>query len=256
MAITDHKGPDNRDVQATGSTTAAETVTRHESSYKDHFLKLMFFQASHATGGVHPRPPADRVISYAPLKHTHAQANRYALPVLTTAVPVQLDSPATEVMTDLRRVPAVTIDRLAPIEEGNRAMIVHRVRALFVVDETRQVLGIITATDIVGERPVQFAQERGVRHDEILVRDIMTPADRLEVLDIQDVQGARVGDMVATLKLAGRQHALAVEAMEGDQHTVRGIFSLTQIARQLGIPLQQPHDVARTFAEIEAAIAS
>ena len=40
------------------------------------------------------------------------------------------------------------------------------------------------------------------------------------------------------------------------QQSVRGIFSLTQIARQLGIPPQQIHDIARTFAEIQAAIAS
>jgi hypothetical protein len=35
---------------------------------------------------------------------------------------------------------------------------------------------------------------------------------------------------------------------------VRGIFSLTQIARQLGLPEPTSHDVARTFADIEAAI--
>lgn len=79
------------------------------------------------------------------------------------------------------------------------------------------------------------------------------------MLDFHDVQRARVGDVVATLRLAGRQHALAVEATEGAtirQQTVRGIFSLMQISRQLGIPPQQIHDIARTFAEIEAAIAS
>ena len=65
--------------------------------------------------------------------------------------------------------------------------------------------------------------------------------------------------MVATLRLAGRHHALVVEAIKGapnSELTVRGIFSLTQIARQLGIPPQPIHDIARTFAEIEAVIAS
>ena len=68
-----------------------------------------------------------------------------------------------------------------------------------------------------------------------------------------------MGDVVATLRLAGRQHALVVEEVAdapSGQVTVRGIFSLTQIARQLGIPSQQVHDIARTFAEIEAAIGS
>jgi hypothetical protein len=86
----------------------------------------------------------------------------------------------------------------------------------------------------------------------------MTPAERLEILDLDAVRSARVGDVIATLRLAGRQHALVVET---DPDTaavgkvIRGIFSLTQIARQLGIPPQHVHDIARTFAEIEEAIA-
>jgi CBS-domain-containing membrane protein len=173
--------------------------------------------------------------------------------------PVRLDSPATDVMTDLHRVSAVTIEGYASIDDANQAMIAHGVRALFVVDDARQLLGIVTATDILGERPVQFAQERGIRHGEIVVRDIMTPAERLEILDIREVRRARVGDVVATLRVVGRQHALAVEAADGapdGRKTVCGIFSLTQIARQLGIPPQPMHDMARTFAEIEAVIAS
>jgi hypothetical protein len=35
---------------------------------------------------------------------------------------------------------------------------------------------------------------------------------------------------------------------------VRGIFSITQIARQLGLPIHAP-EIARTFAEIEAVLA-
>jgi hypothetical protein len=35
---------------------------------------------------------------------------------------------------------------------------------------------------------------------------------------------------------------------------VRGIFSVSQLARQLGVPVPQAGEVARTFAEIEAAL--
>src|SRR4029078_5001741 len=83
--------------------------------------------------------------------------------------------------------------------------------------------------------------------------------ERLEILDLDAVRSARVGDVIATLRLAGRQHALVVEMNDEDNaaaKTICGIFSLTQIARQLGIPQQQVHDIARTFAEIEAVIAS
>jgi CBS domain-containing protein len=220
----------------------------------------MFFQASHADR----EEPAEQTAApltgaYVALRRFLAKPGvRYELPPSPAPAPVRIDSPATEVMTDLRRVSAVTIGFDASLDAANQVMIDKGVRALFVVDDTRHVLGVITASDILGERPLQRAQEREIRRSELVVRDIMTPADRLEVLDLHEVARARVGDIVATLQLAGRQHAVAVEVGEGASAgttTVCGMFSLTQIARQLGIPPGQTHDIARTFAEIESAIA-
>jgi len=139
-------------------------------------------------------------------------------------------------------------------------MITRGVRALFVVDEARTILGIVTANDILGEKPIQIAQDRGIRHTEILVSEVMTSSGNLEAMELQEVLRVRVGDVVETLKRSGRQHALVIESEHADAalatRTVRGIFSLTQIARQLGLPSQIGHDIARTFAEIEAAIGS
>ena len=129
-------------------------------------------------------------------------------------------------------------------------------RALFVIDDARRVIGIVTSTDLLGERPIRFAQERGLHRGELVVDDIMTPAEQLEILDLRDVERARVGDLVATLRVAGRQHALAIDGAPSGPKTVCGIFSVTQIARQLGVPPQPGHDIARTFAEIEAVIAA
>ena len=244
-----------------GAPVTKPVRTRSLRDRTDHFLKLMLYQARDWTGDEPSSGPPDRATGeYAPLKHSMAMRGvRYTVPQPRSAAPVRLDSPASEVMTDLRRISAATVGSDTSIEAANQVMIARGVRALFVTDDARQVLGIITSTDIQGERPIQFAQERGMRHGDVLVRDIMTSADRLEIIDYWDVERARVGDVVATLRLAGRQHALVVEKVAGTpqgEETVRGIFSLTQIARQLGIPSQQVHDIARTFAEIEAAIGS
>ena len=162
-------------------------------------------------------------------------------------------------MTDLRQVTPVTIASFATIQQATQTMIAYGVRALFVVDDQRRVLGLITSTDILGEKPMQFSQQRGIRHDEVLVRDIMTPEERLEAIDLDVVLHARVGDIAATLKQSGRQHALVVnesaEKTGGGGQMVCGIFSLTQIARQLGIALEMGA-IGHTFAEIESAIGS
>jgi len=246
---------------APGGATDAAPDASHDAHQKDHFLQLMFFQP-HAIAAASRRPHRQAAADddYLPLRHvSSAPGDRYTLPVPSAQAPVRLDSPATDVMTDLRRVSAIIVDRNASIDDATRVMTARGVRALFVVDDTRQVIGILTATDTLGEKPMRFAQARGIRHGEVLVRDIMTPSDRLEILEHHAVAHARVGDVIATLRVAGRQHALAVEtnhAAPGNEKTIIGIFSLTQIARQLGIPPQQVHDIARTFAEIEAVIAS
>jgi len=133
-------------------------------------------------------------------------------------------------------------------------MIQRAVRLLLEVDQDRKVVGAITANDILGEKPMQAIAQRGIRREELLVRDIMTPQERLEVLRMADLRAAKVGHVVAVLMGAGRQHALAVDVDASGRQTVRGVFSTTQIARQLGVSLP-PGEVARTFAEIEALLA-
>jgi CBS domain-containing protein len=163
-----------------------------------------------------------------------------------------LDSRALSVMTDFAIVPAATIEPDASVDDANRSMIRRGVRSLIVVDHDRRVLGIITATDILGERPMQIALERSVKHDEVLVREVMTPSDRIEAVPIDALLDAKIGHLVATLRKAGRQHALVVErSPPGD--VVRGIVSLTQIAAELGISIEASA-VAGTFAEVEAAL--
>jgi len=164
-----------------------------------------------------------------------------------------LDSRALSVMTDFAVVPAATIEPDTVVDDANRSMIRRGVRSLIVIDHAQRVLGIVTANDILGERPMQIALERNVKHDEILVREVMTAIDRMEGLPIDSLLDAKIGHVVATLRKAGRHHALVVESgPAGD--VVRGIFSLTQIARDLGISIET-NAVAATFAEVEAALA-
>ena len=178
---------------------------------------------------------------------------------------VTLESPALEVMTDLARVSPATIRPQAPLEGANQFMISRGVRLLLVVDVRDVVLGVLTATDVLGEKALRVAVERGIKRSELTAGDLMTPAEAVEVIALADVEGARVGHVLETLRRAGRQHALVVEWEEAGAHgapparaprhtRVRGIFSVSQLARQLGLLLPQAGEVARTFAEIEAAL--
>jgi CBS domain-containing protein len=167
---------------------------------------------------------------------------------------VRLDSPALQVMTDLSRQPAASIDASAFVSEAKQSMIYRGVRMLFVTDENRQLQGIITANDILGERPIQATQNRGLVREELRVAHIMTPVERLDTIALSMVTRAEVGHVVATLKACARQHAFVVDRNAAGRQIICGVFSATQIARQLGVDIHTG-ETARTFAEIEAIIA-
>lgn len=177
----------------------------------------------------------------------------YAQPTQPVLDRVRIDSPAVGVMTDLTQVTAVIILPGDTVDEAHLRMIQRGVRLLLVVDADRRVHGLVTANDVLGEKPVKTAVQQGVPRRDVQVRDIMTPRASLEVLEMREVAAATVGHIVATLKAAGRQHTLVVDQDAKGRQRVRGVFSATQIARQLGIAITT-EAVARTFADIEASL--
>lgn len=162
-----------------------------------------------------------------------------------------LERAAISMMTDLTKTPAVTIGEDATIKEAKAIMLRRGVRMLFVM-RTQNIAGIITTTDILGEKLLKVALNSRQKHSEILVKDLMTPRDQLEVMDKRDVARAKVGNLVATLQQSGRQHALVV-----CHHTtgteICGIFSAADISRRLGIEIGNVR-IAQSFAEIEAQL--
>jgi len=167
---------------------------------------------------------------------------------------VSLDDQATVVMTDLKHVVPHSIDAIATLGMANEKMIACGVRLLFVADIKGVVQGLITATDILGDKPVRYISEHGGDRDSILVQDVMTQNEHLEALAFRDVCRASVGDIVETIKLFGRQHLLVTEVNEksGDAN-IRGLFSATQISRQLGQEIIINTN-ANTFAARQQAI--
>jgi len=166
---------------------------------------------------------------------------------------VGLDDPAECVMTDFRKMTAFTIDPDVSVDTAARVMRRRRVHLLLVVDVDNEVLGIITSNDLIGEKTLQCISARGIAREDALVRDIMTPQDRLEVISMDDVLHAHVGHVVATLTASGRRHAAVVDENESGHQVLRGLFAASQIERQLGEKVNTP-EIAQTFAEITAAL--
>ncbi len=166
---------------------------------------------------------------------------------------VSLEDPATRVMTDLKSVAAITISPSSSLEDASEQMIKTKVKLLFVVDSTEQIAGLITYSDLQGERPILFQQQNGVQRSEITVGDIMTRPTELDAIDWSVVERAKVGDIAMTLKKLNRQHALVVDKGYQDSPYIRGIFSTTQLSKMLGVYIETT-EVAKTFAELERVL--
>jgi CBS-domain-containing membrane protein len=167
---------------------------------------------------------------------------------------VDSDSPAVAVMTDLAQSRLVTVRADASLDEAHELMIRAGVRMLMVIDDRGQIVGLITSRDLNGEKPIHFASAERVTRDAIRVGDIMVRKEQMEVLQFRDVELARVGDIIQTLSESARQHAVVVEPNPGgDELLLRGLFSITQIGRQLGIEIE-PSGAVQSFAELGSVL--
>jgi len=167
---------------------------------------------------------------------------------------VTLASPALDVMTDLTKVKAATIRPDQTLHQAEQTMIYQGVRMLFVVSEMPALEGLITSTDLRGERQMSLVHTRNMRFDDMRVADVMTELSMLDAIDYEPMVGATVGNVVATLKRVGRNHLLVVQAAShGAPRRVRGVISRTQVERQLGA-LIDIAEIASNFSEVERAL--
>jgi len=150
---------------------------------------------------------------------------------------VELKDPARSVMTDFNERGIVTVQRKLQVDQALEVMKHAGVRSAFVLDDDRRrVRGLITAYDIMGEKPLRHLQSVGCTHltcsrDDVLVEDIMEPAEDWPVARLEDVAEATVGSMLDVFQRTGRTHIAVVESVEGKEPCLRGVFSAAKILR-------------------------
>ena len=167
---------------------------------------------------------------------------------------VTVDSPALAVMTDLTDVKAVTTSPETSLRQAEQIMINQGVRMLFVVTDMSSVEGLITSTDIHGEKQMSLVNQRNAHYDELTVADVMTDLSKLDAVDFARMRSTTVGDLIATLRKFGRNHLLVVQAAtDQTPRRVRGVISRSQIERQLGTVINIS-PIANSFSEIERAL--
>ncbi|EAT13475.1 CBS domain-containing protein [Bermanella marisrubri] len=163
-----------------------------------------------------------------------------------------LDDPAISVLTDHRLEQAHLCRSETMLDQAMRQMGKAGCTKLLVSNDQDTVLGIITSSDISGERPIQYTQKTGKKREDLKVKHLMRPISDLPTMSINNVLDARIGDILHTLNNIGSEYIL-VTTQDKEHTSIRGVFSARRIAKALHI-FFDPSPGARTFAEFTKAL--
>lgn len=164
---------------------------------------------------------------------------------------IHWDDPALQAMVDFKYIKAETISAHDPIDTALMAIKNCQYHTLLVIDHDRKVVGIVSAEDLLGEKPLKVIQEKRLPRAEISVGMVMIPQADLIAIDQENLRHAKVGHIVETLH-ANKQHfILIIKSDEKNNHSVRGLFSISQISKQLGQDVTKDLSEARSIAELQ-----
>ena len=148
-------------------------------------------------------------------------------------------SPASEALTDFAIETPISVAPERHVDDALQDMIRAGVRSLLVMQDL-VVLGLITASDVLGTRPIQFLQShlcesQPCRHKDVRVADIMTPWSDLRLIDFRIIASATAGDLADQFRNTQDTHMLVIEHSSDQGTVVRGLVSKTRLLRQLGV---------------------
>ena len=162
---------------------------------------------------------------------------------------VHFHDSAMQVFTDFARVYPVTVTADRTIDYALHKMKNSGVRLLLVVDKKHHMIGLISAYQIMGDDPVRLAEDRQLDHGQIMVGMLMQPQSDIKVLEFSHLRDARVGHIVATLHQLEQRYMIVV-----DQGIISGMFSASQISKQLGRKILEEEMPAHSLAEMVHSI--
>ncbi|WP_269517936.1 CBS domain-containing protein [Alteromonas sp. BMJM2] len=181
--------------------------------------------------------------------HKTDAADRLAWPVIESKV--TLTSSAMSVFTDFKQYMPLVIDENALATRVENIMRQSHVRMMLVVNASNAFSGIITSQDVHEQHIVRQVAELQIPRDSLVVRDFMQDKTSLMSFDYTELAKSSVGDVIETLKDYGQHHCLVLDR---GTHEVRGVISVSDIARKLKAPLDVQDKP--TFSQLIRALAA
>src|SRR5690606_12675068 len=158
---------------------------------------------------------------------------------------------ALAILADFRSYKPHIVDAHLEASEALELMRAEDVNIKLVVDGQKEFVGVISLDDLSHHNMLLKQMALHLRHDELLVRDLMYPRTAMQAVDFDQFQKATVGDVVTTLKKNHQQYLLVVDK---EAHHIRGLVSARDIANRLHMPVEIEKEL--TFADIFTSVAA
>jgi len=147
---------------------------------------------------------------------------------------VTANDPALLVMTDFHWHSSVTVSENSTIDSALDHMKHTGVRCAFVIDgKMSTVVGMITAYDISGEKPLQHMRLASISRADILVKYIMQKLDDWRVANLKDIENATVADVLKVFTDTDVTHIPVMETNSNNEQRLRGLLSFAKVKRLL-----------------------
>ena len=144
------------------------------------------------------------------------------------------DDPALSVMTDFRERSSVTVPEMITIDAALEHMKHTGVRCAFAVDEAqRQVVGLITAYDIMGEMPMRHTRLTSSVRAHVLVKDLMLRLHDWRVAHVKQIENHTVSSVARLFDETLLTHIVVTETDDHGLERLRGILSAAKVRRLL-----------------------
>lgn len=163
---------------------------------------------------------------------------------------INLSSSALSVFTDFKYQKAHVIEADTIASQALQLMQKSHVRMNVAISNEEDFLGIISTNEI-SEQNIIARLSKGIRREDILVKDLMIPKYQLHAFELNDLVNATVGDIISTLGDYRLRHCLVLDRYN---HHIRGVISSSDIARKLQMNANADNEFAFNTIYEEAYI--
>lgn len=189
--------------------------------------------------------------TYTPLPTVSLQSGVAYMHPLGPQEVVHWDDPALHAMVDFKYLKAETIGPDDSIDTALLAVKNCPYHVLLVVNHEHHVLGIVSAEDLLGEKPLKAIEQKRLHRAEISVQMVMIPQREIVTFELESLRHAKVGHIVQTLRAHKQHYGLVVKVDETQTQVIRGLFSSSVISKQLGTDVTSDLAEAHSIAELQ-----